>query len=134
MARTRHNTLNQLPPPSTVGASSWRPLSWWAAAAFLTLILSLAPFLPVSAMADQPDAKALQRLVHQDCGSCHGLRLKGGLGPDLRVESIEHYDVEGLRMVILDGIEGTAMPPWRPLMSEEEATWIANYLLKGDYE
>lgn len=85
------------------------------------------------AAAEQTGPETLQRLVHQDCGSCHGLRLKGGLGPDLRVDAIGHYDVEGLRSVILDGIEGTAMPPWRPLMSEDDATWIANYLLKGDY-
>ncbi len=83
---------------------------------------------------DAPDADALQRLVHQDCGSCHGLQLKGGLGPDLRAETISHYDIDGLAYVILEGIEGTAMPPWRPLISETEALWIAEYLLKGDYQ
>ncbi len=73
----------------------------------------------------------LERLVHQDCGSCHGLTLKGGLGPDIRPETIEHYDVEGLKAVILGGIPDTAMPPWQPLISDEEAVWIAEYLLKG---
>lgn len=86
----------------------------------------------VQAVADVPDPQALRRLVHQDCGSCHGLTLKGGLGPDLRAGALAHYDREVLRTVILDGIEGTAMPPWRPLMSEDEAGWIADYLLKGD--
>ena len=28
-----------------------------------------------------PDPKVLEHLVKQDCGSCHGLTLKGGLGP-----------------------------------------------------
>lgn len=78
------------------------------------------------------DPTALTRLVHQDCGSCHGLTLKGGLGPDIRPETIEHYDAEILTTVILDGIPDTAMPPWRPLITEEEAAWIAEYLLKGD--
>lgn len=77
---------------------------------------------------------ALQRLVHQDCGSCHGLLLKGGLGPDLRAENINHYDRDGLMGVILDGVDGTAMPPWRPLISQAEAAWIAEYLLKGNYQ
>jgi cytochrome c55X len=99
------------------------------------IVLACALTHPGAARAeDQVNPEALQRLVHQDCGSCHGLRLKGGLGPDLRREAIEHYDADILQMVILDGIEGTAMPPWRPLMSETEAAWIADYLLKGDYE
>ncbi len=78
------------------------------------------------------DPTALKRLVHQDCGSCHGLTLKGGLGPDLRAQTIEHYDVDILKSVILDGIPDTAMPPWRPLMTEAEADWVARYLLNPE--
>ena len=73
----------------------------------------------------------LERLVIQDCGSCHGLTLKGGLGRDITPEAMAHYDRETLRDIILDGIPGTAMPPWRPLLSEGEALWIADYLLEG---
>lgn len=79
-----------------------------------------------------PDAQALERLVVQDCGSCHGLTLKGGLGPDIRPETLESYDPEVLQGVILDGVPGTAMPPWRPLLSEAEAAWIADFLLTGE--
>lgn len=117
--------------------SFWRrscpPLGGKGLSLMARVFLCLSLFAPQMTLAEQPDATALQRLVHQDCGSCHGLLLKGGLGPDLRVEAIEHYDSEGLTSVILDGIEGTAMPPWRPLMSQAEADWIAQYLLKGDY-
>jgi cytochrome c55X len=28
-------------------------------------------------------------------------------------------------------VPGTAMPPWRPLLTEAEALWIADYL-KGE--
>ncbi|PRY21869.1 cytochrome c55X [Aliiruegeria haliotis] len=80
-----------------------------------------------------PDPEALEHLVKQDCGSCHGLTLKGGLGPDIRPEAISHFDAETLSEVVLDGIPGTAMPPWRPLMSEAEAAWIAEYLLTGEH-
>ena len=79
----------------------------------------------------EPDAQALERLVRQDCGSCHGLTLKGGLGPDIRAEALSQYKQDTLKSVILDGIPGTPMPPWRPLLSEEEANWIAMYLLGG---
>ena len=57
-----------------------------------------------------PDPAALERLVRQDCGACHGLTLKGGLGPDIRPQSLTHYDPETLSAVILDGIPDTAMP------------------------
>lgn len=81
---------------------------------------------------EAPDADALKRLVHQDCGSCHGITLKGGLGPDIRAERLPQYSPEDLKSVILDGIPGTPMPPWRPLITEAEAEWIARYLLEGD--
>ena len=76
-------------------------------------------------------ARALERLVRQDCGSCHGMTLKGGLGPDIRAERFAGVPVEVIAKVILDGIPGTPMPPWRPLLSNEDATWIAHYLSGG---
>lgn len=103
--------------------------SGWAARAVLTTAVLVA----TSALAaDVIDPNALRRLVHQDCGSCHGLSLKGGLGPDLRSDTLQHYNPEILTGVILDGIPDTAMPPWRPLISEEEAEWIARYLLQPE--
>lgn len=99
----------------------------------LTALLALSLVTPLPAQAGEgPDAAALKRLVHQDCGSCHGLTLKGGLGPDLRPQTLEHYQPDILASVILDGIPGTAMPPWRPLMTEADAIWIAQYLLQSE--
>jgi cytochrome c55X len=62
------------------------------------------------------------------------MTLKGGLGPDIRPASLTHYRRDTLKTVILDGIPGTPMPPWRPLLSEDEAEWIADYLLRGEPE
>ena len=75
------------------------------------------------------DAKRLEHLVLQDCGSCHGLTRKGGLGSPLTRDALSHAAPEALVSIILDGVPGTAMPPWRPLLSEDEARWIADYLL-----
>ncbi|MFK7837332.1 MAG: cytochrome c [Sulfitobacter sp.] len=72
----------------------------------------------------------LAHLVTQDCGSCHGLRLTGGLGSPITPQALEGRTVAGLKDIILDGIPGTAMPPWRALLSEQEAAWIAAYLLE----
>lgn len=74
------------------------------------------------------EAKKLERLVLQDCGSCHGLTLKGGLGRPINPDRMREYDRIDLRDIILDGVPGTAMPPWRPLITEREALWIADYL------
>jgi len=73
-------------------------------------------------------ARALEHLVRQDCGSCHGFALSGGLGPDIRGPALAGIDTGTLAAVILDGRAGTAMPPWRPLLREEEILWIVTYL------
>jgi cytochrome c55X len=76
---------------------------------------------------------ALADLVRQDCGSCHGLSLKGGLGKPLRPEALAATDVDGLAAIILDGVPGTPMPPWRGLITPEEARWIAARLKEGAF-
>lgn len=86
--------------------------------------------LPCAAEVAPERAKALEHMVIQDCGSCHGLTLKGGLGRALTADALAPADAEGLALIILDGVPGTAMPPWRPLLTEEEAMWIAHYLKK----
>lgn len=84
------------------------------------------------AVADEvADPAKLTDLVRQDCGSCHGLTLRGGLGKPLTADQLAPWDREQLTHIILDGVPGTPMPPWRPLLSEAEARWIANALKEG---
>lgn len=97
----------------------------------LAITLLLAGFF-AAAEAQAVDDTALERLVRQDCGSCHGLTLKGGLGPDIRPDALSHYDHDTLKMVISGGIPGTPMPPWEPLLTKDELDWIVTYLLTGD--
>ncbi len=77
---------------------------------------------------------ALAYLVRQDCGSCHGMTLKGGLGRPLLPETLAGAEAEALAEIILDGIPGTPMPPWRGQLSEAEALWIARGLKRGTIE
>jgi cytochrome c55X len=89
----------------------------------------LALSLPAMAeVAEGVDVPRLTHLVQQDCGSCHGLTRKGGLGLPLTAQALEGKPPEVLSVIILDGIPGTAMPPWRPLLSQADADWIAAYL------
>ena len=90
---------------------------------------------PIAAARSEPDAAAKDRLVHllvQDCGSCHGLTLRGGLGKPLTSDSLRIWDREQLVGIILDGVPGTPMPPWRTLLSETDARWIAERLQQGN--
>jgi cytochrome c55X len=75
--------------------------------------------------------KELVQMVRHDCGSCHGLTLAGGLGPALLPESLATKPVDYVERVILYGRPGTAMPSWQGIVSETEARWIAQQLLKG---
>lgn len=77
------------------------------------------------------EAKRLVRLVRQDCGSCHGLTLKGGLGAPLLPATLADKPAESLVATILHGRPGTAMPPWRGLLTEQEAQWIVERLQAG---
>lgn len=77
-------------------------------------------------------AQELRHMVRQDCGSCHGLRMTGGLGRDITPAALAGRDPGDLATIILDGMPGTAMPGWRPLLTEDEARWIADYLLENE--
>ena len=77
------------------------------------------------------DPARLTNLVRQDCGSCHGLTLRGGLGKPLTADRLTQWNRDQLAHIILDGVPGTPMPPWRPLLSEDEARWIADGLKAG---
>ena len=74
----------------------------------------------------------LRHLVLQDCGSCHGMTMKGGLGKALRPADLVEFEDADLAELILDGVPGTPMPPWRGLVSAREAVWIARALKTGD--
>lgn len=92
----------------------------------LSLAADLAPEAPNASRRSE-----LITLVRQDCGSCHGLTLKGGLGPALLPETLRDKPADSLKATLLHGRPGTAMPPWRRFVSEAEAEWIVVNLQKG---
>ncbi len=99
-----------------------------------TLCLANSSALALDLVAPAPTAARraeLITLVRQDCGACHGMRLSGGLGPALLVQSLKDKPAESLKMTILQGRPGTPMPPWARFLSEAEADWIVNQLQKG---
>lgn len=86
------------------------------------------------AAAAQPSTERraeLVELVRHDCGACHGLTLKGGLGPPLEPAALADKDAENLSFVILHGRRGTPMPAWRSQLTESEVQWIVELLKQG---
>ncbi|NUP85847.1 MAG: cytochrome c [Burkholderiaceae bacterium] len=104
-------------------------LSMWIPAALLA-----AAGLSAAQAGESPQGTRqmeLVRLVRQDCGSCHGMRLTGGLGPALTREALAEKPIESLAATIYGGRPGTPMPGWRAMISEDEAHWIARQLVLG---
>ena len=95
----------------------------------LSVMLAL-PVLAANPVSSERE-KELRNLMIQDCGSCHGLTLHGGLGPALLPASLQGKSADYVSSVILDGRPASAMPGWRPLISETEARWMAELLLNG---
>jgi len=107
-------------------------LTMFAAARFwLAPVLLCAAGAAVAQVPGQARQQALLNMVRQDCGSCHGLTLKGGLGPALTPSALSGKPAVYLKTMILDGRHGSAMPGWRPLLSEPEVEWIVEQLQKG---
>lgn len=73
----------------------------------------------------------LRHLLRHDCGSCHGMTLRGGLGPALTPEALAGKPLDYLTTMILRGRAGTAMPGWQGLLSEADAQWLARTLKDG---
>jgi len=108
-------------------------LPFWIAALLFALPAAVGA-QPPSATATEPSAERrtqLIRMVRQDCGSCHGIQLSGGLGPALTRQAMAEIPFDSLFSVIYHGRPGTPMPGWKTMISEQDASWIARQLQLG---
>ncbi|MBF8270194.1 MAG: c-type cytochrome c55x [Gammaproteobacteria bacterium] len=104
-------------------------------APFLAVMLvtaSVPQASPVMAepLTQQRQSELINTLKH-DCGSCHGLTLKGGLGPPLTRAALTDKPFDLLFNTILLGRENTAMPPWDGLLTKQEINWLVVQLKNG---
>ena len=87
---------------------------------------------PVSAALDAARQAELLYLLKHDCGSCHGMTRKGGLGPPLLPENLRDRPPVFMENTVLDGRPGTPMPPWRGLLTEQEVRWLVEAMRRGE--
>jgi cytochrome c55X len=96
-----------------------------------TGFLPVLALLPLAVPAGEPSPQRQQALIQflkQDCGSCHGMTLRGGLGPALLPKSLADKSDEQLVTTLLKGRPGTTMPPWESFLSRDEAVWLVAQL------
>ncbi|MGJ0428070.1 c-type cytochrome [Methylobacter sp.] len=89
-----------------------------------------------TALAGEPSTdrqNALRNMLKHDCGACHGLTLKGGLGPALLPEALAGKSDDFLADTILNGRQGTAMPPWQQFINRDEALWLVKVLRNPEH-
>ncbi|MDO9424534.1 MAG: cytochrome c [Methylobacter sp.] len=99
----------------------------------LLLMLVIPAVFANTSMASKPSQNrqiTLRNMLKHDCGACHGLTLKGGLGPALLPEALTGKPDDFLISTIINGRPGTAMPPWQPFISHDEAAWLLGILRK----
>lgn len=105
-------------------------------AGLVLIAAGLSAFAAGAALAE-PSAERQRQLLYllkQDCGSCHGLTLKGGLGPALLPQTLAGKPDDSLVATILHGRPGTPMPPWAFSISPQEAEWLIGRLRAGNVD
>jgi cytochrome c55X len=97
----------------------------------LLLMLVSSTTLAGEPSADRQDT--LRNMLKHDCGACHGLTMKGGLGPALLPEALAGKSDAFLADAILNGRKGTAMPPWQRFINRDEALWLIKILRNPEH-
>ena len=81
-----------------------------------------------------PSTERQSELIHllkQDCGSCHGMTLQGGLGPSLLPAALADKADYIMVGTILYGRETLAMPAWDGILNKSEVEWLVAQLKEG---
>lgn len=100
---------------------------------FLLLTCSSLLFASVNAQGEISEQRSaeLHNLLIQDCGSCHGMTMKGGLGPALTPDVLKNKSRKMIEFTISNGRPGTPMPPWNKILTKQEISWLVNTLYAG---
>jgi len=99
---------------------------------WLFALIIMIQLTPVPAALDTARQAELLYLLKHDCGSCHGMTRKGGLGPPLLPDNLRDRPPLLMENTVLYGRPGTPMPPWRGLLTEQEVHWLLEAMRRGE--
>lgn len=99
----------------------------------ITISLLIMFYSSVSAQDEISSQRSIElnNLLIQDCGSCHGMTMKGGLGPALTPDALKNKPREMVEVTIANGRPGTPMPPWNKILTSQEINWMVDKLYSG---
>ncbi len=80
---------------------------------------------------DDASLAAGQKIFTEQCASCHGAAMTGGIGPNL-VDAgwIHGADAEAIRTTITNGVPDKGMPTWGPILGPDKVAKVAAYVRK----
>lgn len=107
---------------------------WRVASALAASAAAIGATMAMAGSSATPSPERQAELIYrveQDCGSCHGLTMKGGLGPALLPATLADKPDDLLAEIVVNGVPGTPMPPWAFEIDRDEAVWIVQQLKKG---
>ena len=88
-------------------------------------LLALAPTLH----AQIQRAGKVNEIYAENCASCHGEQMEGGLAPSMLDDAwLRGGDDESLARSIREGLPENGMPPWAGLLSEEDIRSLVIYI------
>ena len=85
------------------------------------------------------EERAGQDLFNSNCAFCHGRDGSGQnwigsyIEPhprDLRQLDARHWNMANLKRAIADGVDGSAMPAWKHVLSEGQIEQVAKYVIR----
>ena len=101
-----------------------RRVSWWREAGLAAVALTAIPAVAGPDLPSPHRQAELRHLLDHDCGSCHGLTRRGGLGPALLPGALADRGDDLLIDTIRYGRRGTPMPPWGGELTRADARWL----------
>lgn len=86
---------------------------------------------PVSGSGDgvvKVSDEEVRKLFLDNCSGCHGANREGALGPALIAERLANISDDELKNKIINGVPGSAMPPWKGTLSEERIDALVKFI------
>jgi mono/diheme cytochrome c family protein len=95
----------------------------------MVVMMALSMTAGVGALNFEESVENGKALYAKNCASCHGAEGEGGAGPAVNEKSkLDALGLENFKHSVEDGVEGTAMPPWKDVLTDEEIDDVVHFI------